>query len=126
MTPTNSSIIDASKPLPSPGEMAARKIQFQLMDELQVSGDQSETLYHCTTQAGLLGIVGSRSLWATEAKYMNDLTEYVGALEYATHAVSSRSELLAQDPAVTHREPPRRDRQAGDREQQRSRKQRRR
>jgi hypothetical protein len=35
-----------------------------------------ETLYHYTTQDGLLGIIQSRSLWATNVSYMNDSTEF--------------------------------------------------
>lgn len=34
-----------------------------------------ETLYHYTTFTGLLGIVGSRSLWASDIRYMNDSAE---------------------------------------------------
>src|SRR5512133_1541887 len=32
-------------------------------------------LYHYTTFSGLLGIVGSRSLWASDIRYMNDSAE---------------------------------------------------
>lgn len=34
-----------------------------------------DTLYHYTTSSGLIGIVGSRKLWATNALYLNDTTE---------------------------------------------------
>jgi hypothetical protein len=34
-----------------------------------------ETLYHYTTFTGLLGIVGSRALWASDIRYMNDSAE---------------------------------------------------
>ena len=34
-----------------------------------------ETLYHYTTFTGLLGIIGSRSLWASDIRYMNDSAE---------------------------------------------------
>ena len=33
------------------------------------------TLYHYTTFTGLLGIVRSRSLWASDVRYMNDSAE---------------------------------------------------
>jgi len=33
-------------------------------------------LYHYTSQAGLLGIVAKRMLWATNMAYMNDVSEY--------------------------------------------------
>jgi hypothetical protein len=35
-----------------------------------------EFLYHYTTQRGLLGIVDSRSLWATNISHLNDSTEF--------------------------------------------------
>ena len=35
-----------------------------------------EFLYHYTSQDGLLGIIESRSLWATNISYMNDATEF--------------------------------------------------
>ncbi len=34
-----------------------------------------ETLYHYTTFAGLLGIINSRVLWASDIRYMNDSAE---------------------------------------------------
>jgi hypothetical protein len=37
---------------------------------------QPETIYHYTTQSGLLGIVQNRELWATKIHYMNDSTEF--------------------------------------------------
>jgi hypothetical protein len=36
----------------------------------------TEFLYHYTDQTGLLGIIESRSLWATNISYMNDATEF--------------------------------------------------
>jgi Protein of unknown function (DUF2971). len=33
------------------------------------------TLYHYTTFSGLLGIVGSRAIWASDIRYMNDSAE---------------------------------------------------
>ena len=42
-----------------------------------------ETLYHYTTQDGLLGIVRSGELWATNVQYMNDRREFFVALETA-------------------------------------------
>ncbi|SIS40629.1 DUF2971 domain-containing protein [Neptunomonas antarctica] len=35
----------------------------------------NETMYHYTTFSGLLGIVGSGSLWASDIRYMNDSAE---------------------------------------------------
>jgi hypothetical protein len=43
-------------------------------DHLQQS--PPELLYHYTSQEGLLGIISSSSLWATNISYMNDATEF--------------------------------------------------
>ncbi len=40
-------------------------------------------LYHYTTQAGLLGIVSSREIWATKIQFLNDTSEFSLALEIA-------------------------------------------
>ncbi len=45
-----------------------------LAEHLQLS--PPEFLYHYTGQDGLLGIVNSGSLWATNISYMNDATEF--------------------------------------------------
>src|SRR5229473_2809916 len=41
------------------------------------------TLYHYTTQAGLLGIIKCRCLWTTNIFYLNDSREFNYALELA-------------------------------------------
>ncbi len=38
-------------------------------------------LYHYTTQAGLLGILNSREIWATHTQYLNDHREFLYALD---------------------------------------------
>lgn len=40
-----------------------------------------ETLYHYTTQAGLIGIIQESEIWATHTQYLNDSREYIHALE---------------------------------------------
>jgi hypothetical protein len=45
-----------------------------LAEVLQVPA--SPILYHYTSQAGLLGIVAKRVLWATNMAYLNDVSEY--------------------------------------------------
>ncbi|HEX7964953.1 MAG TPA: DUF2971 domain-containing protein [Gammaproteobacteria bacterium] len=42
-----------------------------------------ETLYHYTTQSGLLGILESESIWLTHTQYLNDSKEFVHALSIA-------------------------------------------
>jgi hypothetical protein len=54
-------------------------------------------LYHYTTQSGLLGIVTSKSLWATSVHRLADSTEYSGARQLGrariAQAVASDTEL---------------------------------
>jgi hypothetical protein len=40
-------------------------------------------LYHYTSQAGLLGILKSRGVWATDTRFLNDATEIVHTLSVA-------------------------------------------
>lgn len=47
------------------------------------------TLYHYTSQAGLLGIITSGVLWATNIHYMSDAKEFAHAIEL-THAGLSK------------------------------------
>lgn len=55
----------------------------------------TELLYHYTTAAGFLGIVGSRSLWATSSNYLNDPSE----MTYAVELVLRRAKLSADQEA---------------------------
>jgi len=45
------------------------------------------TLFHYTSQAGLLGILGSNEIWATEIRYLNDSSEYFIALDHAVDLI---------------------------------------
>lgn len=45
-------------------------------------------LYHYTSQHGLLGILGSKSIWATNTHYLNDHTEFIHALSFASSVAS--------------------------------------
>jgi len=38
-------------------------------------------LYHYTTQAGLLGIIKDRTIWATHTQYLNDRREFLHAVD---------------------------------------------
>ncbi|MCP9759182.1 DUF2971 domain-containing protein [Aquitalea sp. S1-19] len=44
-----------------------------------------DTLYHYTSLNGILGILGSRSIWATHATFLNDASEFLHGLSYAKH-----------------------------------------
>jgi hypothetical protein len=46
-----------------------------------------ESLYHYTTGPGLLGIVGSREMWATSIHHMNDAQEFALALQVASYSL---------------------------------------
>ncbi|MFM2481896.1 DUF2971 domain-containing protein [Celerinatantimonas sp. YJH-8] len=48
------------------------------------------TLYHYTTLSGLLGIVRSRVLWASDVRYMNDAAELHHALGLLKAAINER------------------------------------
>lgn len=41
------------------------------------------TLYHYTTQPGLIGIIRQKEIWATHTQYLNDATEYKYGLQIA-------------------------------------------
>jgi hypothetical protein len=41
----------------------------------QIPADSPAILYHYTTSAGLLGIIESKSLWASDAEFLNDAQE---------------------------------------------------
>lgn len=53
------------------------------------------TLYHYTSAAGLLGIVQSRELWATNIHFLNDRREFAHALEVAKEGIGER---VTQEP----------------------------
>lgn len=51
---------------------------------------QLSILYHYTSQHGLLGILASKAVWATNTHFLNDPTEFVHALSFA-QAMASRA-----------------------------------
>jgi hypothetical protein len=50
----------------------------------------TRTLYHYTSLHGLQGIVESRSMWATEIRYLSDAKELVQTLEIFLSAIRIR------------------------------------
>lgn len=63
-------------------EARARHTNLEIMKALDrfMREKPSGSLYHYTDAAGLLGIVESRSLWATDYRHLNDRKEYrIGA-----------------------------------------------
>jgi hypothetical protein len=57
-------------------------------------------LYHYTSGSGLLGIVESKSIWATSIRYLNDSREFALALEIAESVLESRETDAADGFAV--------------------------
>ncbi|MCP5004624.1 MAG: DUF2971 domain-containing protein [Planctomycetes bacterium] len=51
------------------------------------------TLYHYTSQKGLLGIVNNNEVWATDILYLNDTMEYKYAVDLASEIIKERQEL---------------------------------
>lgn len=49
-----------------------------------------DTLFHYTTQEGLLGILTTNSIWATKIHYLNDSSEYQLALDLAQSILDER------------------------------------
>lgn len=48
------------------------------------------TLYHYTTQIGLMGIFRTRSIWASNIHYLNDAMEYRQTLELAKSVLTNK------------------------------------
>jgi hypothetical protein len=75
---------DPSEPTPPPIDegQAARSATLGKLIPIEEAflarltrGQPPETIYHYTTAAGLLGIVNTNRLWASDLLYMNDSTE---------------------------------------------------
>jgi hypothetical protein len=60
----------------------------------------NETMYHYTTFSGLLGIVGSGSLWASDIRYMNDSAELNHMVTLIREEVDQRISLGHQNPKL--------------------------
>jgi hypothetical protein len=54
------------------------------------AGTESELVYHYTDPGGLLGIVTSKCLWASDVWYMNDAREALYGVEVIERASSSQ------------------------------------
>jgi hypothetical protein len=63
---------------------------FKRVDPTQAS--DPDVLFHYTSTAGLLGIVRSTQMWATDFRYLNDSTE----LEFGLTAILVALEIMAQ------------------------------
>lgn len=55
-----------------------------------LSKSPPEILYHYTSQDGLLGIVKTRTIWASKIQYLSDSQEFALALDLARVALNER------------------------------------
>jgi hypothetical protein len=55
-----------------------------------LSKSPPEILYHYTSQDGLLGVVQSKTIWASKIQYLSDSQEFALALDLARHALERR------------------------------------
>jgi len=56
------------------------------------------TLYHYTSQKGLLGIIGQGEIWATDILYLNDTMEYRYAVNLLSENIRKRNEKYSKIP----------------------------
>jgi Protein of unknown function (DUF2971) len=66
-----------------------------ILDGILSRTPQPRTLYHYTNQKGLLGIIGSRRIWATHHQCMNDAQEFVYAKELFRREIARRGDADA-------------------------------
>ncbi|MBO3095450.1 DUF2971 domain-containing protein [Cellulomonas dongxiuzhuiae] len=58
-----------------------------------------ETLYHYTTGSALMSILGEQSIWATDARYLNDAAEFtLGRAELNDALLDAAEIIAARDP----------------------------
>lgn len=76
---------------------------MDLIDDL-LSKRPTTTIFHYTSPSGLLGIIESKSIWATNLHYLNDRAEFVHAihtaeleLQHARKKVTSTTEAAFLD-----------------------------
>ena len=79
---------------------------FQLLGSLDLISTLREklfsarpvsTLYHYTSLQGLMGIIESRQLRASELRYMNDSTELLYAVDLLQTAITARAQKATDD-----------------------------
>lgn len=74
-------------------------VQGILENSALLRGPHPAVLYHYTSADGMAGILNSQSLWMTDIRYMNDLSE----LQYATALLIQRLERRMSVTGVTAR-----------------------
>jgi hypothetical protein len=84
---------------------AAARIRVELGESFaqfpRENGARPSRLYHYTTGAGLLGIVESNSLWATNILYLNDSSEISYGFSRARNHLRALREKRSTEPLIT-------------------------
>jgi Protein of unknown function (DUF2971) len=62
----------------------------------RIHNDPPAVLYHYTTAAGLMGIIASQRLWATNARFLNDPSEIRYALKMISDTVAEREKAYLE------------------------------
>jgi hypothetical protein len=65
-------------------------MEDQAVQQEEAADDSAKSdglLYHYTDQKGLLGILDSKSIWATHVRYLNDASEFVHGINIASQCV---------------------------------------
>lgn len=55
-----------------------------------------KTLYHYTSQAGLIGMLNTKAIWASKIHYLNDSREFALALDIARQELNNRIKVASQ------------------------------
>jgi hypothetical protein len=61
-----------------------------------------DTLFHYTTAAGLLGILNTANIWATDLRFLNDVQEAVYAYDIAVDANKLIWKIRYEDRIIGH------------------------
>jgi hypothetical protein len=67
-------------------------MKWKLLDEV-LSRRPSGPLYHYTSSAGFMGIVGKAEIWATHTQYLNDHREYRHAVDKVREQIQAQREF---------------------------------
>ncbi len=62
-----------------------------------LSRKPDKPLYHYTTQSGLLGIIRTRTIWATHTQYLNDRREFLHAVDLVREEIQRLLEEETSD-----------------------------
>jgi hypothetical protein len=61
-----------------------------------------DLLHHYTNQTGLLGIIQTKSIWASKIQYLNDTSEFFHGLSIASQLLTSHEKSASDDSFARH------------------------